>query len=56
MVISRPRAVIIVDLMILSVVVQRYIAAKKRKLGPMSKRISEFEVEYVVPVKETKNK
>ena len=55
MVIFRPRAVIIVDLMILSVVVQRYIA-KKRKLGPMSKRISEFEVEYVVPVKETKNK
>ena len=54
MVISRPMAVIIVDLTVLSVVVQRYIA-KKRKLGPMSKRISEFEVEYVVPVKETKN-
>lgn len=55
MVIYRPMAVIIVDLTFLSVVVQRYIA-KKRRLGPISKRISESEVEYVVPVKETKNK
>lgn len=55
MVIYRPMAVIIVDLTFLSVVVQRYIA-KKRRLEPISKRISESEVEYVVPVKETKNK
>lgn len=54
MVIYRPMAVIIVDLTILSVVVERYIA-KKRRLRPMSKRIPEFKIEYVVPVKETKN-
>lgn len=54
MVISRPMAVITVDLTILSVLVERYIA-KKRRLRPMSKRIPEFKIEYIVPLKETKN-